>query len=167
MEADPKSPAEFDRLLTEQDDSVLALSPEVPIKEEKVEEFMQELYRELYSAAPPDAASFPAVDAGSETCGASVSDSASTVMAGFEFAGGNVVSAPEGGRGFWWGQVENGYYYCGRPEVDGGGGDREVDHRKKRLGKGRMDGCDLGEELDDEWLARVLNWGPVELDPWF
>ncbi|EXB66866.1 hypothetical protein L484_019504 [Morus notabilis] len=65
MGAGPKSPAdpemhgEFNGLLTEQDDAVLELSPEIPINEEEVEEYEQELYRELHSAALTDVTSFP------------------------------------------------------------------------------------------------------------
>ncbi|EXB65553.1 hypothetical protein L484_025819 [Morus notabilis] len=105
MEAGPKSPAdpemsgELNGLLTEQDDAVLELSPEIPIKEEEVEEFMQELYRDLHSAVPTDAASFLTSNVKSETCGASVCNSVSTVMTRIVFAGGNVVAR----SGYWWG----------------------------------------------------------------
>ncbi|EXB68690.1 hypothetical protein L484_024705 [Morus notabilis] len=119
MEAGPKSPVdlemsgELNGLLTEQDDTVLELSPEIPIKEEEVDEFMQELYRDLHSGALIDTTSFLAGNVKSETCGASVSDSALTVMAGITFAGGNVVAR----SGYWWCQVESGYYFFkGRKE---------------------------------------------------
>lgn len=99
-----------DLAAAEQDDA-----EEVPIEEELVEEVMRELYREIHhhSASSSAAASalFPA-----ETCGASVSESASTVMAG-------------------------------------------IDH----VGKA-MDGGDEESEEDDGWLARVMSWGPLDLD---
>lgn len=34
------------------------------------------------------------------------------------------------------------------------------------LGEAKMEGCDEGEVGDDQWLARVLGWGPLELEEW-
>ena len=130
-------------LTAEQD---LDAAAEVPIREELVEEVMRELYREIHCEAPSSAsatASFLA--GGAESCGASVSDSASSVMAGI---------APVGPAGYWRGCIDRG------PVVVG-----DTDHDRDEK---RMDGCDGDQEEDDgddEWLARVLSWGPVEVDP--
>ncbi|KAJ0091189.1 hypothetical protein Patl1_13025 [Pistacia atlantica] len=154
-------------LLTEVDDET-ELSPESPMKEEKIEEIMQELYKELTCSSSSNVSptsplsSFPSplsspssslssssllpFDGKSESCGASVSDSGSTVMAGIEFVGptGCMTKGKVGlsGNGEW--TVGIGCH---------GGGEGE--------------GCDLMEEDGDEWLARVLGWGPpVELEDW-
>ncbi|TQE11135.1 hypothetical protein C1H46_003141 [Malus baccata] len=148
------------------------LLPEIPIKEELIEEVMQELYKEITTTNSPaaattttatsdcnkpssPAATFPTPslvvgNGKSESCGASVSDSASTVMVGVEFVG------PAGKKG---GSPENGAWRseCGRS------------NHGLVVVKGGMDGCDHAGEVDDEWLERVLmsTWGPVDLDPWF
>ncbi|BFG18144.1 hypothetical protein CerSpe_044180 [Prunus speciosa] len=125
---------------------------------------MQELYKEITptpatnSTKPSSpAASFPTPslvvgNGKSESCGASVSDSASTVMAGIKFVGptgNNGGFSPENGVGLW--------SECGGNTNNG-----------LVVGKGVMDGCDAGEAVDDEWFERVMNtWGPVDLDPWF
>ncbi|KAJ4837975.1 hypothetical protein Tsubulata_037841 [Turnera subulata] len=163
----------FHELLRETDwDS--EVSPELHIKEELVEEVMQELYREITCPSPPPqlttcsssstlnvasspspssegvpspaSSSLPAFravfadDGKSESCGASVSDSSSTVMAGVEYvgvagkaAGGSSLSVVSGGSGEWM--------------------------------EGMMDGCDQ-VEFDDEWLERVMSWVPLELEGW-
>lgn len=161
------------------DDGAVEISPEVPIREELIEEVMQELYREITnnsdrggpgpahgptssSLTRGQTTSFRLVvgnNGRSESCGACVSESASTVMAGIEFVGspgrftgGNVGSAR--GETTIWRESSNGYWW-------------DDDHDQVEKGA-VMDGCDGDhQELDDEWLARVLSWGPVELDPWF
>ncbi|KAL4335068.1 hypothetical protein GQ457_07G038850 [Hibiscus cannabinus] len=55
------------------------------VQEEKVEEIMQELYKEITLATSSSNTSPPTTI--SESCGASMSDSSSTVMAGIEFVG--------------------------------------------------------------------------------
>lgn len=151
---------------------------EIPIGEERIEKFMQELYKEITTAArtttaankpSPAVASYPSESSflwngwererERESCGAAFSDSASTVMAGVEFAG-NMISAPEnGGR-------------CGCKCRSNEGlvvGKRE---------EGAMNGCDAcgvghgrkvdgGDDDDEEWFARVLSWGPADLVPGF
>ncbi|GMI92590.1 hypothetical protein HRI_002928300 [Hibiscus trionum] len=87
--------------LTESDDGS-ELSYEGLVEEEKVEEIMQELYKEITlttsssNTSPPTTVTFPSLSSSSsllsslkisESCGASVSDSSSTVMAGIEFVG--------------------------------------------------------------------------------
>ncbi|KAJ0031861.1 hypothetical protein Pint_12956 [Pistacia integerrima] len=139
-------------LLTEVDDET-ELSPESPMKEEKIEEIMQELYKESSFPSPlsspssslssssssSSSSSLLPFDGKSESCGASVSDSGSTMMAGIEFVGPTgCMTKGKGGVVRKWG-------------VDGGEGE----------------GCDVMEEDGDEWLARVLGWGPpVELEDW-
>ncbi|PRQ27959.1 hypothetical protein RchiOBHm_Chr6g0310921 [Rosa chinensis] len=109
-------------------DDVEELIPEVPIGEERIEKFMQELYKEMTTtttgtATSAEKPSWTAAGYGatgqclrwngweSESCGAAVSDSESTVMAGVEYAG-KMVPAPESGGlcgckcwsngGWWW-----------------------------------------------------------------
>ncbi|KDP34099.1 hypothetical protein JCGZ_07670 [Jatropha curcas] len=79
----------------------------------------------------------------SESCGVSVSNSASSVMAGVEYAGVSVFrnAAGEG--------VEN--------EEEG-----EGEEFGERL---MMDGCD-GVEFGDEWLEKVMGWAPLEFEGW-
>ncbi|ESR64080.1 hypothetical protein KPL70_000513 [Citrus sinensis] len=145
-------------LLTEVDDEA-ELSPELLIKEEKIEEVMRELYKEISTSpsctnvnptSPPSNVPSPPpslpFDVKSESCGASISVSGSTVMAGIEYVGptGNIASA------------ENGVWMVGR-------GDGNSNNNHNAVGE-EMDGCDL-LDVGDEWLARVLRWGPpLELE---
>ncbi|KAL9363176.1 hypothetical protein Peur_045961 [Populus x canadensis] len=132
-------------------------SPEFPIKEEMIEEVMQDLYKEITCTKSAPLGNVPSpvfVDNGkSESCGASVSDSSSTVMAGVEFAG-------------FAGKLAGGY--LGLP-----GNRLREERRGFALGEGflaermMMDGCDVVELGDDQWLDRVLmGWGPVEVEGW-
>ncbi|XP_034199309.1 uncharacterized protein LOC117614562 [Prunus dulcis] len=168
MEAGPKSPSPetsiSDEMAGNFPELIDQLSPDMPIEEELIEEVMQELYKEITptpatNTAKPSspAASFPmpslVVGNGkSESCGASVSDSASTVMAGVKFVGptgNNGGFSPENGVGAW--------SECGGNTNNG-----------LVVGKGVMDCCEAGEAVDDEWFERVMNtWAPVDLDPWF
>ncbi|PON96035.1 hypothetical protein TorRG33x02_082830 [Trema orientale] len=164
-------------LVAEQDGAV-EISPEIPIREELIEEFMQELYREITNnnkrngasdhgggpgSSGAETTSFGGDDAvvggykgKSESCGACVSESASTVMAGIEFVGSTSTR-----RGFSF-PFETTTMW----RESSGGGDHGRDQVEK-WGEG-MDGCDDGGDdhhgVDDEWLARVLSWGPVELE---
>ncbi|KAJ6698135.1 hypothetical protein OIU79_011629 [Salix purpurea] len=103
------------------------LSPGFPIKEEMIEE--------------------------SESCGASVSDSSSTVMAGVEFVGvaGKLAGSDTGFPGKGLSEERRGFdfgegYLAERMMIDG------------------RDGAEFG---DDQWLDRVLmGWGPVEVEGW-
>ncbi|KAF3447529.1 hypothetical protein FNV43_RR12715 [Rhamnella rubrinervis] len=166
MEASSQCPPEsniFDdisgkltNLPTEQDDAV-ELFPEIPVKEELIEEVMQELYKEIAcssnctnpSSSSPSTTSFVAGNGKSESCGPSVSDLASTVMAGVEFVGSTERFAEV------------------KTEIASGSSSSTLAVVEKGFGEGdQVDGCD-GVEVDDEWLARVLSWGPVELDSWF
>ncbi|KAL6344498.1 hypothetical protein AAG906_002403 [Vitis piasezkii] len=142
--------------------------PGFQFKEEMVEEVMQELWKEISSPPAripsPDLPGF-VVGTSRESCGASFSDSASTVMAGVEMAGGGGGSGVVGtslvglagrragraaaGKGS---AMEVAKEECYVPEFVAVGGER-------------MDGCD-GLEFDDEWLSRVLSWGPLDLDDW-
>lgn len=124
------------------------LSPELPIEEELVEKVMHELYEAITGqndfanvpAAPPPPPHQQQPPASVEkngengSCGASVSETASTVMAGVHFtcrAGG--LSGPSGGGE---GLGEEG-------EAGGGGGG-------------------VGLEIDDdEWLEKALSWVPL------
>ncbi|GLT25564.1 hypothetical protein SLA2020_006860 [Shorea laevis] len=185
LEVESKSPqlefacgiaGKLDLFLSEADDDS-EFSDGFLIEEEKVEEIMRELYKEITScpcASSPPAANLPSTtssvsstsslipfstqpffavcdvtDVKSDSCGASVSDSASTVMAGVEFAGPTFknVASPEIRSGS---PVEN------EMGMEGGGIDDGV-------GGVGMDGCD-GEVVDDQWLARVLGWDPLEID---
>lgn len=159
MEESPKSPANggvvagnLPEFLDESDFDG-ELSPEFPIKEEMIAEVMQELYKEITCSSSstftstvspsieniPSPSSIPSplvADNGmSESCGASVSDSASTVMVGVEFMG--MVAGRYGGG--------NAGFPVG---CDCGVGLA-------------MDGCD---EVDfgDEWLDIVMGWDPLE-----
>lgn len=146
----------FTELPTEQDDAV-ELYPEIPIKEELIEEVMQELYKEITCSSnctnqspSPSTTSFVAGNGKSESCGASVSDLASTVMAGVEFVGSNER-----------------FVGVKTEFASGSSSSSTLAVVEKGFGEGdQVDGCD-GVEVDDEWLARVLSWGPVELDSWF
>ncbi|GMJ07627.1 hypothetical protein HRI_004431900 [Hibiscus trionum] len=133
-------------LLTESDDES-ELSDEGLVEEDKLEEIMQELYREItiassssYNTSPLPFSAVSGVNG--ESCGASMSDLSSTVMAGIEF-----VAAPTG-------------KYLAKNELTNNdvGGEEDVE----------MDGCDEGEidddDDDDQWLARVLGWVPLELE---
>ncbi|KAK5830078.1 hypothetical protein PVK06_013872 [Gossypium arboreum] len=142
-------------LLTDSDDGS-EFSYEGSVEEEKLEEIMQELYKEIASTSPPPSVTFPSLSSSSsssssltfspisdvkisESCGASMSDSSSTVMAGIAFVG------PTGKF----------------PDVKEGSPEKEL------WIKG-MERCDEeeGEVGDDPWLARVLGWGPLELEEW-
>ncbi|XWS17639.1 hypothetical protein CRYUN_Cryun33cG0084700 [Craigia yunnanensis] len=169
--------------LTESDDES-NFSNEGLVEEEKLEEIMQELYKEITSSSyntsqptvtfssPSSSSSSPlslsslpffaVSDVKSESCGASMSDSSSTVMAGIEFVGpvgklSNVkVGLPETGNGsreneLW--VMEMGFDDNNSNNVVGGGEEE-------------MEGSDEGEVGDDQWLARVLGWGPLELEEW-
>ncbi|KAI4337138.1 hypothetical protein L6164_015587 [Bauhinia variegata] len=126
-------------------------------EERMIEEVMQELYKEITYSSITGPASFPGtllpssslpaspvlIDKGkNESCGASVSDSASTVMAGISIAG----VLPETAKG-------------GSDESVGFGVGLETKEEK-------MEGCD-GGDLDDEWLGRVLSWVQLESRQWF
>ncbi|OMO86575.1 hypothetical protein COLO4_21059 [Corchorus olitorius] len=178
-------------LMTESDDES-DFSSEGLVREEKLEEIMQELYREIaipssyYTSPPPtvtltspsSSSSSPSVtspfslsslpffavsDVQSESCGASMSNTASTVMAGIEFVG------PAGN----FSDVN-----AGLPEADDMGImvlDENLNVEGESEGvmgeeiDDKMKGCDegeVGEGDDDQWLARVLGWGPLELDEW-
>uniref|UniRef100_A0A803NG11 Uncharacterized protein n=1 Tax=Cannabis sativa TaxID=3483 RepID=A0A803NG11_CANSA len=157
----------------EEDDGTAAeISPEIPIREELIEEVMQELYREISSNGPGLGPGFgPArpksFDINNESCGASFSESASTVMAGLEYvaSAGEVAGRNVGSPAAMWRE-------CG---CDWSWGDEGFDdevmmiknnNSTKKNGVVEMDGCDRGSD-DDEWLARVLSWGPLEIGPWF
>ncbi|PSR91312.1 SH3 and multiple ankyrin repeat domains protein like [Actinidia chinensis var. chinensis] len=165
MEDNSKSPeSDFSGNIAGEISTLLAVSDdedgsewlsEVPIKEERVEELMQELLKEMNTSSPssssPDNSpglfpSFDSVGGNKESCGPSLSDSASTWMAGLEghVAGGFGLHGVAGAGD-------------GSPAVEGGG-------RGKFWGE-RMDGCD-GKEGDDEWLTRVLSCGPQDMDAW-
>ncbi|GKV03579.1 hypothetical protein SLEP1_g15853 [Rubroshorea leprosula] len=185
LEVESKSPelkfaggivSKLDLLLSEADDES-EFSDGFLIEEEKVEEIMRELYKEITScpcASPTPAANLPSstssvsstsslipfssqpffavcdvTDVKSDSCGPSLSDSASTVMAGVEFVGPTFknVALPEIRSGS---PVENEMW------MEGGGIDDGV-------GGVGMDGRD-GEVVDDQWLARVLGWDPLEID---
>jgi len=150
----------LDDLLTELErDNDMSSSEEFSIKEEMIEEVMQELQEEISLSACTEPttwpASFPLPSSSSsstspfadtsERCGASVSDSASTVMAGIEYMGPALKM----------GSPENGFLGV----VEGG---RCNDYGVGVAGE-RMDGCD-GGELDDEWLGRLLLWDPPPVD---
>ncbi|TYI16981.1 hypothetical protein ES332_A08G292900v1 [Gossypium tomentosum] len=167
-------------LLTESDDE-----SEFSNDEGKLEEIMQELYKEitatttssspntsplmvtlpspssssssssppLYLSPPP----FSVSDVKSESCGASMSDSSSTVMAGIEF----VVPAgklPEKEIGV----TEMGFDDDNNTTTtinNNNSGDFVAREEE-------MDGCDEGELGNDQWLTIVLGWGPLELEDW-
>ncbi|KAK8547369.1 hypothetical protein V6N13_098079 [Hibiscus sabdariffa] len=165
------------------------LSYEGLVQEEKVEEIMQELYKEMTLAtsssntSPPTsvAVTFPSLSLSlslssssssllssltffpvndvkiSESCGASMSDSSSTVMAGIEFVGPTRrMPGVKGGsseKELW--IMDTGF------EFDG-----EYDNNKAVIiaggGKGETGRMEVDE---DQWLARVLGWGPRPLEP--
>lgn len=138
--------------------------PGFQFQEETVEEFMQELWKEISS--PPARLPSPyvspefAVSTCRESCGASFSDSASTVMVGVEMAGGLGGASLVGfaSRISGWSAEGKG------PAMEVAEAESYVPELVAVSGK-RMDGCD-GVEFDDEWLSRVLSWGPPDLDDW-
>ncbi|KAM4094227.1 hypothetical protein ACB094_06G179800 [Castanea mollissima] len=167
MEESPKSSLKSD-LAVELTDLLKELDgdgelTEFTVKEELIEEVMQELYKEIMCTATSTTASnisttlvqanFPsqsplvlpvvAVSDGgkSESCGASVSDSTSTVMTGIEFVGPNVAGGKEKFGSSQSQEIKIGF---------------EFDHGMM------INGCDGGDFDDDEWLARVLGWDPQE-----
>ncbi|XAR70797.1 hypothetical protein NMG60_11027796 [Bertholletia excelsa] len=147
--------------LTESDDEFGGdFSPEVPIEEELVEKVMNELRKEINcfqnkdavmsfppGSSPAPDPSFLFIGGEKESCGAAFSGLASTVMADVQVAAGGDLGFPAVAGNVMWMLRDGGC--CG---VDAMGP--------------KMDGCD-GREVDDEWLARVLSWGPDELDEWF
>ncbi|KAK8505279.1 hypothetical protein V6N13_045721 [Hibiscus sabdariffa] len=136
-------------LLSEPEDES-ELSDESLVEEEKLEEIMQELYREItttttssssHNTSPVPLSPPPFSAVSGESCGASISDSSSTVMAGIEFV------SPIG-QYFAMNELTN--------NIVGGGGEERG-----------MDGCDEGEidvDDDDQWLASVLGWVPMDLE---
>ncbi|XP_039031640.1 uncharacterized protein LOC120166454 [Hibiscus syriacus] len=91
----------LDVLLMDSDDGN-ELSYEGLVEEEKVEEIMRELYKEITPPTTSSSNTYPPTTI-SESCGASMSDSSSTVMAGIEFVGPtkkmpNVCRRPETGH---------------------------------------------------------------------
>lgn len=161
------------------------------VEEKKLEEIMQELYKEIttisYNTSPPpttvtfqspssSSSSSPLtvsssqpffsvnVDVKSESCGASMSDSSSTVMAGIEFVG-PAGKLPETGKGY---SSENEVWEMGMGFVDDNNNKNNCNNNVVGGGEEGMEGCDeeLGEIGDDQWLARVLRWGPLELEEW-
>ncbi|KAF8400995.1 hypothetical protein HHK36_014298 [Tetracentron sinense] len=135
------------------------------IEEEMVEEVMKELEEEIscttninnpFSSPTilPSSSSFVTINGNEESCGPSFSDSASTVMASIDMCGISVsyFTGPTeefSGVSVGFPAPEN---VCCRPEVG-----EEV------TGEG-MDGCDC-DEVNDEWVARVLN-GAIEFEDW-
>ncbi|KAL3746867.1 hypothetical protein ACJRO7_015761 [Eucalyptus globulus] len=124
------------------------LSPELPIEEELVEKVMHELYEEIagrndstgVAAAPPPPA-LVEEKGKNGNCGASVSETASTVMAGVHFAccAGELGSRPSPSPS------------PSLPPSGGGEASGEAD------GGGGGDGV----EMDDEWLEKALSWVPL------
>ncbi|XVF89095.1 hypothetical protein PTKIN_Ptkin19aG0103200 [Pterospermum kingtungense] len=170
-------------LLAESDDENDLSNEGLVVEEKKLEEIMQELYKEIttpsYNSSPPPTVAFPSPsyslsffsvsDVKGESCGASMSDSSSTVMAGIEFvvptgklSDVKVGLPAETGKGspeneLWvmgMGFDDNNNNNCNNVSV--GGAVREEE----------MEGCDEGEVGDDQWLARVLKWGPLDLEEW-
>ncbi|KAG4141654.1 hypothetical protein ERO13_D06G087450v2 [Gossypium hirsutum] len=123
-------------LLAESDDES-EFSNEGSVEKEKLEEIMQELYKEItvtsssYNASPTVTSSLPFFG---ESCGASMSDSSSSVMAGIEL----VAPTKE--------LLVIGMGFNDNKSV-------MVDEVKE------MDVCD-----DDQWLARALGWVSMELE---
>ncbi|KAB1219813.1 hypothetical protein CJ030_MR3G009455 [Morella rubra] len=166
--------SKLNELLKELDDDN-ELSSGFSIKEEMVEEVMQELYREIMY--PNNLATLPANfllsspssslsstssqftpvatndGTGRDSCVMSVSIPASTVMTGIEYVGTMVKM----------GWPNNG---C-KGVAEEGGFNYEVG-ACEGFGENQLDDCD-GGELDDEWLERLLNWDPPQLDEehWF
>ena len=144
--------------------------------EEMIEEVMQELYREMTCSATTLPISQPAItvpssipspsfssamsssssvfidDGKNGSCGASVSVSASTVMAGIN------IFTSDGGLAS--GKLESPMVEGGNEKL-GGFGESMVEEKK-------MEGCDEAE-WDDEWLGRVLSCGQSEMEDrqWF
>lgn len=169
----------LNELLTEVDCSD-DMSSEFFIKEEMVAEVMQELYKEITSTStstspnkrPKDSPSptlsssslsssssfastvpFAVCNGKSESCGTSVSDPASTLMAGIEYLG----AAAE------MGSPENGFCGAVDDHQEAGGCNFRVGANELGFGESQVDGCDVGE-LDDEWLGRILSWDPSLLE---
>ncbi|RWV83038.1 hypothetical protein GW17_00055407 [Ensete ventricosum] len=120
----------------------------VEVEEEAVEEVMRWLEREMSGATVGQAAFAQAVCGSEETCGATFSDSSSTVMASVDTRG--VVA---GVSRFWpahW-----------AVERDDGGG-RWV-AMMDSVSAGLMEDAKEVEEDEMEWLARVLGGAEVEL----
>ncbi|MBA0626330.1 hypothetical protein Godav_004015 [Gossypium davidsonii] len=113
-------------LLAESDDES-EFSNEGSVEKEKLEEIMQELYKEITVTS----SSLPFFG---KSCGASMSDSSSSVMAGIEL----VAPTKE--------LLVIGMGFNDNKSV-------MVDEVKE------MDGCD-----DDQWLARALGWVSMELE---
>lgn len=140
MEKAPDSPTheealvnKIQELFTDESDSEMA---QFCFEEETIEEVMQQFYNELAGSHKPPSSPPPhATDAGSNgSCGASVSDSNSTVMAGIQLVGPACNSPPKAKV-----TMET------SSEVE-------------------------SDELDDEWLGKVLSWEhgqPVENKLWF
>ncbi|XVE53899.1 hypothetical protein DITRI_Ditri03aG0039100 [Diplodiscus trichospermus] len=173
-------------LLTESIDEN-ELSNEGLVEEEKLEEIMQELYKEItsssYNTSPPtitllspsssslspfSMSSLPffcVSDFKSESCGASMSDSSSTVMAGIAFVGqaGKLsdikAGLPETGNG----SPSNELWVLGMGFDDNSSNNDVVGREEEEV---EMERCDEGEVGDDQWLARVLRWGPLEIEEW-
>ncbi|KAL6212295.1 hypothetical protein ACLB2K_017516 [Fragaria x ananassa] len=149
-------------------DDMDELIPEIPIGEEHVEKFMQELYKVMTTPAGSDtsvkhpswtAAGYAATGWESESCGAAVSDSASSVMAGVEYAGKLVAAAPGSGGRCGCQCGSNG----GLLVVAGGSGEGGEINGCGECGAGedrKMDGED-----EEEWFERVMSWGPADLVP--
>ncbi|KAK8568589.1 hypothetical protein V6N13_106494 [Hibiscus sabdariffa] len=163
-------------VLTESDDEI-EFSNLGFVQEEKLEEIMQELYREITSPSynttsqqpmvtlPSSSSSssplhlsslpfFSACDVKSESCGASMSQSSSTVMAGIAFVGPCVKVGLPGKKKI---SAENDL----RVMMEMGFNDYKKS-KNKLVGEEEMEGCDE----NDEWLSRVLGWGPLELEDW-
>ncbi|KAL7187762.1 hypothetical protein ACSBR1_037755 [Camellia fascicularis] len=146
--------------------------PDVPIKEELVEEVMHQLWKEINGcdrnkSSPPSSPEssplpFAAAGVNKESCGPSFSDSASTVMAGIKVGGCGGGSSSSVGP-----TMEVSGRHMGFPATVAGKGKWvvAVEEEEEKRGGGKMDGYD-GKEVDDEWLTRVLSWGPEELDEW-
>ncbi|TYH12971.1 hypothetical protein ES288_A06G107900v1 [Gossypium darwinii] len=123
--------------LTESDDES-EFSNEGSVEKEKLEEIMQELYKEItvtsssYNTSPTVTSS--SLSSFGESCGASLSDSSSSVMAGIEL----VAPTEE--------LLVIGMGFNDNKSVIG-------DEVKE------MDGCD-----DDQWLARALGWVSMEIE---
>ncbi|XP_039071717.1 uncharacterized protein LOC120218891 [Hibiscus syriacus] len=146
----------LDVLLMDSDDGS-ELSFERLVEEDKVEEIMQELYKEI-TLATSSSNTYPPSTI-SESCGASMSDLSSTVMAGIEFVGPTKKMPDIKG---------------GLPETGNGSSDNELrimkmgfdDNNNVVIGGGGKGEADKMEVDDDQWLARVLGWGPLELEEW-
>ena len=145
------------------------------LQEEMVEEVMQEFYKEMIASSSPNPPSQVFINEGKNgSCGASVSDKGSSVMAGIE-----AVSAAGG----WFPVTENGSSSVvglgggsdGLFELDdvGVGNEENNNNNTNNNNKKREEFFYDGVDLDDEWLGRVLSWGQqnqvqvVESRQWF